>query len=83
MLPNTIQFPVSLLGVMKVGGACVNTNPLYTAREMRHQFKDSGAKVLVIMDMFLDKLEEIISETEIEHIIVTGIGDQLPAWKGF
>ncbi len=82
MLPNTIQFPVSMLGVLKVGGICVNTNPLYTAREMRHQFKDSGAKVIVIMDLFLDKLEEIIGDTDIEHVVVTGIGDQLPIWKG-
>lgn len=81
MLPNTIQFPISMLGVLKVGGILVNTNPLYTAREMRHQFRDSGAKVLVIMDLFLDKLEEIIGETDIEHVIVTSIGDQLPTWK--
>ena len=82
MLPNVIQFPISLLGVQKIGGICVNTNPLYTPREMKHQFKDSGAKTIVIMDLFLDKLEEIIAETDIEHVVVTSIGDQLPVWKG-
>jgi len=82
MLPNVIQFPVALFGVTKIGAICVNTNPLYTAREMKHQFSDSGAKVLVIMDLFLDKLEEIIKDTSIEHVIVTSIGDQLPIWKG-
>ncbi|SMF69953.1 AMP-binding protein [Pseudobacteriovorax antillogorgiicola] len=81
MLPNVIQFPVALQAAMKIGVICVNTNPLYTAREMRHQFVDSGAKALVIMDLFLDKLEEIIEDTEIEHVIVTSIGDQLPLWK--
>ncbi|MFW7380052.1 MAG: AMP-binding protein [Oligoflexus sp.] len=82
MLPNVIQFPIALFGVTKIGAICVNTNPLYTGREMKHQFSDSGAKVLVIMDLFLDKLEEIIKDTDIEHVIVTGIGDQLPVWKG-
>ena len=82
MLPNVIQFPISLIGAQKIGGICVNTNPLYTPREMKHQFKDSGAKVIVIMDLFLDKLEEIIGDTDIKHVIVTSIGDQLPAWKG-
>lgn len=82
MLPNIMQFPISLFASLKLGAICVNTNPLYTPREMKHQFTDSGARVLVIMDMFLDKLEEIIDETNIEHVIVTSIGDQLPSWKG-
>lgn len=83
MLPNVIQFPVALFAATKIGAICVNTNPLYTAREMKHQFADSGAKVLVIMNLFVDKLEEIIKDTSIETVIVTSIGDQLPAWKGF
>jgi long-chain acyl-CoA synthetase len=82
MLPNIIQFPIILLAATKIGAVCVNTNPLYTPREMKHQFKDSGAKVLVILNFFLDKLEEIIKETDIEHVVVTSIGDQMPAWKG-
>lgn len=82
MLPNIIQFPIALYGSLKIGAVCVNTNPLYTPREMRHQFNDAGAKVLVILDLFMDKLEEIIKETKIEHVIVTSIGDQLPILKG-
>ena len=82
MLPNTLQFPIAELGALKIGAVCVNTNPMYTPREMRHQFKDSGAKAIVIMDMFADKLEEIIKETDIQHVILTSIGDQLPFWKG-
>ncbi len=82
MLPNIIQFPVALFGALKIGAVCVNTNPLYTPREMRHQFNDSGATVLVILDLFMDKLQEIIKDTKIEHVIVTSIGDQLPVWKG-
>ena len=83
MLPNIIQFPIAFYAAAKIGLICVNTNPLYTAREMKHQFVDSGAKTLVIMDLFLDKLEEIIADTDIENVIVTSIGDQLPIWKGF
>jgi long-chain acyl-CoA synthetase len=82
MLPNILQFPIVFLAAQKIGVICVNTNPLYMPREMKHQFKDSGAKAIVIMDMFLDKLQEIKGETEIEHVIATSIGDQLPVWKG-
>lgn len=59
MLPNVMQFPIALFAATKIGVVCVNTNPLYTSREMKHQFHDSGAKAIVILDMFLDKLEEI------------------------
>lgn len=83
MLPNIFQFPIAFFGAMKIGVICVNTNPLYTAREMRHQFKDSGAKAIIILDLFLDKLEEIIEDTDIRHVLVTSIGDQLAPWKGF
>lgn len=82
MLPNIIQFPVVLHAAQKIGAVCVNTNPLYTPREMKHQFTDSGAKVLVILNFFLDKLEEIIKDTQIETVIVTSIGDQMPIVKG-
>jgi long-chain acyl-CoA synthetase len=81
MLPNIMQFPIAFLGVLKVGGVAVNTNPLYTAREMKQQFKDSGAKVLVVLDMILDKVEEVIHDTGIETVVVTSIGDQLPFVK--
>jgi len=79
-LPNLLQFPVVAYGAMKAGLIIVNTNPLYTAHEMEHQFKDSGVKAIVILANFCDKLEEIIAETDISTVIVTQIGDlQKPA----
>ena len=80
MVPNVIQFPVAFLELKKqVMFVLIRT--LYTARELRHQLKDSGAKAIVILDMFLDKLEEIISDTNVETVIVTSIGDHLPFLK--
>ena len=81
MLPNVLQFPIAFFASQKIGAICVNTNPLYTAREMQHQFQDSGIKVLVIMDLFLDKLEQIIDTTSIKHVISTNVADLLPPWK--
>lgn len=79
-LPNILQFPIVLYGALKAGIVVVNTNPLYTANEMLHQFKDSRVKAVVILANFCDKLEKIIDQTEIETIIVTELGDlQSPA----
>ena len=83
MLPNVLQFPIAFLAAQKIGVICVNTNPLYTPREMRHQFADSGVTAIVIMDLFLDKLEAVIKDTQIKHVIATNVADQLPVWKGF
>ena len=74
-LPNVLQFPIVLYGALKAGIVVVNTNPLYTANEMLHQFKDSSVKAVVILSNFCDKLEKIIDQTEIETIIVTELGD--------
>lgn len=74
-LPNLLQFPVAFYGAMKAGLIVVNTNPLYTANEMAHQFKDSGVKAIVILESFCDKLQQILNETEISTIVVTKIGD--------
>ena len=74
-LPNILQFPIAFFGATRAGLIVVNTNPLYTAQEMAHQFKDSGVKGIVILSNFCDKLEKILPETEIETIIVTQIGD--------
>ncbi|BDD11114.1 long-chain-fatty-acid--CoA ligase [Fulvitalea axinellae] len=82
-LPNTIQYPVVLFGAIKVGLVIVNTNPLYTSREMAHQLKDSGAKAIVILDNFASKLEGALPElTDLKHIVTTGIGDLLDGAKG-
>ncbi len=82
-MPNVLQFPVALFGAIKAGLIVVNTNPLYTEREMEHQFKDSGAKAIVILANFASHLEKIVSNTKIEHIIVTEIGDLFPPVKRF
>lgn len=82
MLPNIIQFPVCFFAAQKAGLICVNTNPLYTPREMEHQFKDSGAEAIIIIDLFTDQLEKIIKNTSIKHVITTSIGDQFPLFKG-
>ena len=77
-MPNCLSYPVTLLGVLKAGCVAVNTNPLYTPHEMAHQFQDSGAKVLVIVDMFADKLESIISSTPIQHVVITSVPEFFP-----
>jgi long-chain acyl-CoA synthetase len=76
-MPNVLQYPVVIFGALKAGLIVVNTNPLYTDREMKHQFSDSGCKAIVIMANFASKLEAIRKDTKIEHIIVTEIGDML------
>ncbi|MGJ7459215.1 AMP-binding protein [Halomonas sp. MA07-2] len=74
-LPNVLQFPVAVFGAMRAGMVVVNTNPLYTEREMAHQFKDSGAKAIVILANMADKLEKILDRTDIHHVLVTELGD--------
>ena len=80
-LPNVLQFPIVLYGALKAGLIVVNTNPLYTANEMLHQFCDSGVKAIVILENFCDKLEEVLDRTEIESIFVTKIGDFQSAFQ--
>jgi len=82
MMPNLLQFPVVLFGCLKAGLTIVNTNPLYTPREMKHQFTDSDVKAIVIADNFAANLEKILPETEIDTIILTSIGEMLGAIKG-
>ncbi|MBO9702061.1 MAG: AMP-binding protein [Sporocytophaga sp.] len=81
-MPNLLQNPVVIFGAIKAGLTIVNTNPLYTEREMEHQFKDSGAKAIVIVANFADKLEAIRKNTDIKNIIITEIGDMQGALKG-
>jgi long-chain acyl-CoA synthetase len=77
MLVNMLQYPIALLGILRAGMTAVNVNPLYTPRELQHQLHDSGAKAIVIFDKFAHVLEEVIDDTDIQHVVVTGIGDQL------
>jgi long-chain acyl-CoA synthetase len=82
-MPNLLQYPVVLFGAIKAGLIIVNTNPLYTAKEMKHQFKDSGAKAIVILANFAHLLDEIIKDTSIESVVVTQLGDMLGFPKSF
>ncbi|MEQ9467071.1 MAG: AMP-binding protein [Ekhidna sp.] len=81
-MPNLLQYPVVLYGILKAGMVVVNTNPLYTPSEMLHQFNDSGAKAIIIVENFASNLEEILKETQIETVIVTKIGDMIGGLKG-
>ncbi len=76
-MPNCLQYPVALFGAIRAGLTIVNTNPLYTPREMKHQFTDSGAKAIVIVENFASNLEKILQESNIQHIITTQLGDLL------
>ncbi|MCP1726546.1 long-chain acyl-CoA synthetase [Natronospira proteinivora] len=77
-MPNCLSFPVAAFGVLKAGCVLVNTNPLYTAPEMKHQFNDAGVEAVVIMDMFMDKLESVITETPVEHVVVASVAQWFP-----
>ncbi len=77
-LPNGLAYPVVAFGAFKAGCVLVNTNPLYTPSEMIHQFADSGAEVLVISDMFVDKLTEVIAQTQIRHVVLAGVPEFFP-----
>lgn len=77
MLPNLLQFPVALYGVLRAGLVAVDVNPLYTARELGHYLKDSGAKAIVILENFADVLAEVIDETSVEKVILARVGDML------
>lgn len=81
-MPNLLQFPITIFACLKAGLVIVNTNPLYTSEEMRHQYKDSGVKAIIILENFAFNLEKIIAETDIETVIVTTIGDMLGGLKG-
>jgi long-chain acyl-CoA synthetase len=77
-MPNNLAYPITLLGTLKAGCVAVNTNPLYTPSEMAHQFKDSGAKALVIVDMFVDKLEGILAQTPVQHVVTVKVPEFFP-----
>ena len=82
MLPNLLQYPVALFGALRAGCTVVNVNPLYTARELEHQLRDSGAKAIVVLENFASTLASVLHETPVEHVLVTSIGDLLGFPKG-
>jgi long-chain acyl-CoA synthetase len=82
-MPNVLQYPIAVFGALRAGLIVVNTNPLYTAREMRHQFKDSGARALVYLNMFGQKVQEVLPDTDIQYLIEAKMGDLMPTAKGW
>ncbi|MBB6248605.1 long-chain-fatty-acid--CoA ligase [Rhodanobacter sp. A1T4] len=79
MLPNVLQYPIALFGALRAGLVVVNTNPMYTARELRHQLEDSGAKAILVLDNFAATLQEVLAQTHVQHVVTTGLGDLLGA----
>ena len=82
-MPNVLQYPIAVFGALRAGLIVVNTNPLYTPREMRHQFKDSGARALVYLNMFGQKVQEVLPDTDLQYLIEAKMGDLMPAAKGW
>jgi long-chain acyl-CoA synthetase len=82
MLPNIPQFPVSMSAILRAGYTCVNVNPLYTARELEHQLKDSGATAIVILENFAGTLSEVIDKSKIRHVVMASMGDLLGVFYG-
>ncbi|MBB1089278.1 long-chain fatty acid--CoA ligase [Lysobacter sp. SG-8] len=82
MLPNCLQYPIATFGVLRAGLTVVNTNPMYTARELKHQLVDSGASVVLVLDNFGHTVQEVIGDTQVRQVITTGLGDLLGFPKG-
>ena len=82
MMPNVLQYPIAVAGILRAGYTLVNVNPLYTARELEHQLKDSGAKAIVILENFAATLEKCLAATPVKHIVLCAMGDQLGLLKG-
>src|SRR5258706_638709 len=81
MMPNCLQYPVCVFGILRAGYIVVNVNPLYTPRELEHQLKDSGAEVIVVLENFASVLQEVIARTPVKHVVVASLGDML-GFKG-
>ncbi len=82
MMPNLLQYPIAVFGILRAGMTVVNVNPLYTPRELEHQLKDSGAKAIVIVSNFAHTLEKVVYDTPVKHVILTRMGDNLGLAKG-
>ncbi|MCF6320875.1 MAG: long-chain-fatty-acid--CoA ligase [Rhizobiaceae bacterium] len=82
MMPNILQYPAVLTGILRAGLTVVNVNPLYTPRELEHQLKDSGAKAIFILENFAITLQKVIAKVPVEHVVVTSMGDQMGGLKG-
>ena len=78
MMPNLLQYPVCLFGLLRAGYVVVNVNPMYTPRELEHQLKDSGAEAMVVVEVFAHTLAKVIARTPVKHVVVTGLTDMMP-----
>ena len=81
MMPNILQYPAAVFGILRAGCTVVNVNPLYTPRELEHQLKDSGAEVIVILENFAATLEQVLAKTPVKHVVLATMGDLL-GFKG-
>lgn len=77
MMPNLLQYPIAIFGILRAGGVVVNTNPMYTPRELKHQLTDSGARAIVVLDKFANVVEQVIDDVPCEHVLTTRVGDML------
>ena len=82
MMPNVPQYLVAIAGILRAGHVVVNVNPLYTARELEHQLKDSGARVIIVLENFAHTLEEVLTRTEVRHVVLASMGELLGFWRG-
>ncbi|SEK70073.1 long-chain acyl-CoA synthetase [Roseateles sp. YR242] len=82
MMPNVLQYMVTIAAILRAGFVVVNVNPLYTPRELEHQLKDSGAEAIIVLENFAKTLSEVIERTAVRHVVVTGLGDMLGWWRG-
>src|SRR5512139_2491743 len=82
MMPNVVQYPIAIAGILRAGYVVVNVNPLYTPRELEHQLKDSGAEAIVILESFCTTLQQVIAKTQVKHVVVASMGEMLGFPKG-
>ena len=82
MMPNVLQYMVTIAAILRAGFVVVNVNPLYTPRELEHQLRDSGAEAIVVLENFAKTLSEVIDRTQVKHVVLTGLGDMLGWWRG-
>lgn len=82
MMPNILQYPITMAAILRAGYTVVNVNPLYTPRELEHQLNDSGAEVLVVLENFANTVEQVIAKTKVKHVVVAAVGDMLGFAKG-
>jgi long-chain acyl-CoA synthetase len=82
MMPNCLQYPIATFGVLRAGLTVVNTNPMYTARELKHQLVDSGASAILVLDNFAKTVQGVVADSQVRQVITTGLGDMLPFPKG-